>query len=57
MIVFVLRFYGPSQPNAVMLSAASLHNPTFTGQAQFSKGLTSIVHIVSALLESAEGRE
>ena len=42
--VEVLR---PSQPNGVMLSAVSLPNHTFTGQALSSKGLTSIVHILS----------
>ena len=42
--VEVLRL---SQPNGVMSSAVSLHNNTFTGQAQFSKRLTSIVHILS----------
>ena len=57
--VEVLR---PSQPNGVMLSAVSLPNHMFTGQAWSSKRLTSIVHILSqeptiALLESAEGRE
>ena len=31
----------------VMLSAVSLPNHTFTGQAQSSKRLTSIVHILS----------
>ena len=30
---FVLRFYGPSQPNGVMLSVVSLPNHKFTGQA------------------------
>ena len=42
--VEVLR---PSQPNGVMLSAVSLPNHTFTGQALSSKRLTSIVHILS----------
>ena len=42
--VEVLR---PSQPNGVMLSAVSLPNYTFTGQALSSKRLTSIVHILS----------
>ena len=42
--VEVLR---PSQPNGVMSSAVSLPNHTFTGQAYFSKRLTSIVHILS----------
>ena len=37
----------PSQPNRVMSSAVSLPNHTFTGQAQSSKRLTSIVHILS----------
>ena len=37
----------PSQPNGVMSSAVSLPNHTFTGQAQSSKRLTSIVHILS----------
>ena len=36
----------PSQPNWVMLSAVSLPNHTFTGQAWSSKRLTSIVHIL-----------
>ena len=36
----------PSQPNGVMSSAVSLPNHTFTGQAQSSKRLTSIVHIL-----------
>ena len=35
----------PSQPNGVMLSAVSLPNHMFTGQAS-SKWLTSIVHIL-----------
>ena len=34
----------PRQPNGVMLSAVSLPNHTFTGQA--FKWLTSIVHIL-----------
>ena len=42
--VEVLR---PSQPNGVMSSAVSLPNHTFTGQAQSSKRLTSIVYILS----------
>ena len=42
--VEVLR---PSQPNGVMSSAVSLPNHTFTGQAQSSTRLTSIVHILS----------
>ena len=42
--VEVLR---PSQPNGVMLSMVSLPNHTFTGQAESSKRLTSIVHILS----------
>ena len=42
--VEVLR---PSQPSGVMSSAVSLPNHTFTGQAQSSKWLTSIVHILS----------
>ena len=42
--VEVLR---PSQPNGVMSSAVSLPNHTFTGQAQSSKQLTSILHILS----------
>ena len=37
----------PSQPNGVMLSAVSLHNHTFTGQALSSKRFPSIVHILS----------
>ena len=36
-----------SQPNGVMSSAVSLPNHKFTGQAQSSKRLTSIVHILS----------
>ena len=31
--LFVLRFYGPVNPTGVMLSAVSLPNHTFTGQA------------------------
>ena len=31
--LFVLRFYGPGNPMGVMLSAVSLPNHTFTGQA------------------------
>ena len=42
--VEVLR---PSHPNGVMSSTVSLPNYTFTGQAQSSKGLTSIVHILT----------
>ena len=42
--VEVLR---PSQPNGVMSNAVSLPNHTFSGQAQSSKRLTSIVHILS----------
>ena len=63
MFVFVcVEVLQPSQPNGVMLSAVSLPNHTFTGQALSSKQLTSIVHILSqklttALLESVEGRE
>ena len=41
--VEVLR---PSQPSRVMSSAVSLPNHTFTGQAQSSKRLTSILHIL-----------
>ena len=37
----------PSQPSGVMLSAVSLPNHTFTGQALSSKRLTSIMHILS----------
>ena len=52
----------PSQPSGFMLSAVSLPNHTFTGQAQSSKRLTSIMHNLSpetdnCPLESAEGRE
>ena len=36
-----------SQPNGAMLSAVSLPNHTFTGQAYSSKQLTSIVRILS----------
>ena len=36
-----------SQPYGAMWSAVSLPNHTFTGQAQSSKRLTSIVHILS----------
>ena len=35
----------PSQPDWVMSSVVSLPNHTFTGQAEYSKQLTSIVHI------------
>ena len=42
--VEVLR---PIQPNEIMSSAVSLPNYTFTGQAQSSKRLTSIAHILS----------
>ena len=45
--LFVLRFYGPFNPNGVMSSAVSLPNHMFTGQAKSSKQLTSIVHILS----------
>ena len=34
----------PSQPSGVMMSMVSLPNHMFTGQAQSSKLLTSIVH-------------
>ena len=37
----------PSQSSGFMLSAVSLPNHTFTGQAKSSKRLTSIVHITS----------
>ena len=37
----------PSQPYGVMLSAVSLPNHMFTGQALSSKRLTNIVHILS----------
>ena len=37
----------PSQSNGVMSSPVSVPNHTFTWQAQFSKPLTSIVHILS----------
>ena len=37
----------PSQPNGVMSSAVSLLTQTFTGQAESSKRLTSIVHNLS----------
>ena len=42
--VEVLR---PNQPNGVMSNAFSLPNHTFTGQAESSKQLTSIVRILS----------
>ena len=42
--VEVLR---PSQPNGVMSRVVSLPNHTFTGQAQSSERLTSIVRILS----------
>ena len=50
----------PSQPSGVMSSTVPNH--TFTGQAESSKRLSSIVHIISlelttTLLESVEGRE
>ena len=44
---FCVEVLQPSQPNEVMSSAVSLPNHTFTGQAQSSKQLTSIVHILS----------
>ena len=37
----------PSQPNGVMSCVVSLPNHTLTGQAQSSKQLTSILHILS----------
>ena len=47
-LVFVcVEVLRPSQPNGVMSSEVSLPNHTFTGQAQSSKRLTSIVHILS----------
>ena len=45
MFVFV-EVLRPSQPNGVMLSAVSLPNHTFTGQALSFKRLTSIAHIL-----------
>ena len=46
-IVFVcVEALRASQPNGVMSSAVSLPNRTFTGQAQSSKRLTSIVYIL-----------
>ena len=42
-----VEVFRPSQPNGVMSSAVSLPNYTFTGQAQSSKRLISIVHILS----------
>ena len=47
MCLFHVEVLWPSQPNGVMLSAVSLPNHTFTGQAYSSKRLTSIVHILS----------
>ena len=47
LFVLVLLLW-PSQPNGVMSSSVSLHNHSFTGQAQSSKWLTSIVHIHSS---------
>ena len=41
----------PSQPNGDMSSADSLPKHTFTGQAQFSKMLISIVHIHSSEID------
>ena len=46
-LVVCVEVLRPSQPNGVMSSAVSLPNPTFTGQAQSSKRLTSIVHNLS----------
>ena len=46
-ILFCVEVLRPSQPNGVMSSAVSLPNHTFTGQAKSSKGLISIVHILS----------
>ena len=50
------------QPNGVMSSTLSLPNHTFTGQAQSSKRLTIIVHVLcqkltTALFESVEGND
>ena len=42
-----VKVFRPSQLNGVMSSALRLPNYTFTGQAQFSKRLSSIVHILS----------
>ena len=50
--VEVLR---PIQPNGVMSSMVCLPNHTFTGQAQSSKRLTSIVHILSPETDSCPG--
>ena len=44
--LFVLRLYGPVNPMD-HVDMVSLPNHTFTGQAWFSKLLTSIVHILS----------
>ena len=60
MVFVCVEVLRPSQRNGVM---SSLPDHTFIGQAQSSKRLTSIVHILSpetditALLESVEGTE
>ena len=58
-VLFCFEVLRPSQPNGVMSSAVSLPNHTFTGQAWFSKRLTSIVHILSTETDNCllEGRE
>ena len=46
LVWFCVEVLRPSQPNMVMSSAFSLPNHTFTGQAESSKRLISIVHIL-----------
>ena len=58
-LLFVLKFSGPVNQ---MSSAVSLPNHSFTGQANSSKWLISIVHflspkLITVLLESAKGEE
>ena len=46
LLTVCVKVLQPSQPNGVMSSMDSLPNYTFTGQAQSSKRLNSIVHIL-----------
>ena len=46
----------PSQPNGFISRVASLPNHTFTGQAQSSKRLTNIVHILSPQTDNCPSR-
>ena len=58
-VLFCFEVLRPSQPNGVMSSVVSLPNHTFTGQAWFSKRLTSVVHSLSPETDNCllEGRE